>query len=100
MSDEMDAFVAEAREFLEANATRRDVPSTEVEWGRGEDRITYFGDVPPEVDARKVAAAREWQRRRYDAGFGWIPRTPPSGGRGLPNGTDLVSDALEAGHDA
>src|SRR5690606_2530631 len=99
MSDEMDAFVAEARGFLEANATRRDVPSTEVEWGGEEDRITYFGADPPGAAARKVAAAREWQRRRYDAGFGRITGPPQYGGRGLPNVADLVYDALEAEYD-
>jgi alkylation response protein AidB-like acyl-CoA dehydrogenase len=99
MPTDLDAFANEAREFLDANAARRAAPADQVEWGSGEDRITYFGDDPPDVAAAKVAAARDWQRTRYDHGFGWITGPPRYGGRGLTSVHDLVYDGLEAGYD-
>src|SRR5690606_26936580 len=99
MADDMEAFAAEVREFLEANAQRRTTADTEIEWGVGEDRITYFGDDPPDVDARKVAAAKDWQRRRYEAGLGWITGPARYGGRELTHLHDMVYDALEAEYD-
>jgi acyl-CoA dehydrogenase len=99
MPDDMEGFVSEVRQFLEANADSRTTAGDKVEWGRGEDRITYFGDDPPEVDARKVAAARDWQRRRYEAGLGWITGPAQYGGRELTHVHDLVYDTLEAEYD-
>ena len=99
MADDMDAFVAEVREFLEANAERRTTAAAEVEWGVGEDRIAYFRDDPPDVDARKVAAAKDWQRRRFEAGLGWITGPERYGGRELTPVHDLVYDGLEAEYD-
>jgi alkylation response protein AidB-like acyl-CoA dehydrogenase len=95
----MDAFIAEATEFLDATATRSAVPADDVEWGQGEDRITYFGDDPPDVSAEKVAAARAWQRTRYEHGFGWITGPARYGGRDLSSLHDLVYDGIEAGYD-
>jgi len=95
----MDQFVAEARAFLDANATRRARTSDEVVWGEGEDRITYFSTDPPEVEAAKVAAAKAWQKVRYDNGFGWITGPSEFGGRGLSSLHDLVYDGLEAEYD-
>lgn len=99
MADDMDAFVTEVSKFLEANAERRTTAGTEVEWGVGEDRITYFSDDPPDVDARKVAAAKDWQRRRFEAGLGWITGPRRYGGRELTHVHDLVYDGLEAEYD-
>jgi len=95
----MDQFVAEARAFLDEHATRRAHTSDEVAWGEGEDRITYFSTDPPEVEAAKVAAAKAWQKVRYDNGFGWITGPPEFGGRGLSTLHDLVYDGLEAEYD-
>jgi acyl-CoA dehydrogenase len=96
MSGEMDVFVAEVRRFLDANATRQATSGTELEWGTGPDQIAYFSTDPPDVDAAKVAEARSWQRRRHEAGFGWITGPPEYGGRGLSTVHDLVYDGIEA----
>jgi acyl-CoA dehydrogenase len=97
--DGMEDFVAEVRAFLEAHATRLPVDDGAVEWGRGEDSIAYFPDDPPDVDERKVTAAREWQKTRYDNGFGWITGPAEYGGRGLTSVHDMVYDGLEAEYD-
>jgi len=95
---DLDAFSAEVRAFLDANAARR--PSTgTIEWGTGEDRIAYFSTDPPDVDKAKVDAARAWQRRRYEAGFGWISGPAEYGGRELSTLHDLVYDGIEAEYD-
>ncbi|MCU1627810.1 MAG: putative acyl-CoA dehydrogenase [Pseudonocardia sp.] len=99
MPSEMDEFVATAREFLDANATRRSGSADLPEWGVGEDRITYFSTDPPEVDAAKVAESRAWQRTRYENGFGWVTGPRAYGGRELSTLHDLVYDGLEAEYD-
>lgn len=95
---DMEEFAREVRAFLDCAAARRSA-TTEITWGEGEDRITYFGDASPEESAREVAAARDWQRTRYDAGFGWITGPSEFGGRGLTPVHDLVYDAIEADYD-
>jgi alkylation response protein AidB-like acyl-CoA dehydrogenase len=99
MPSGMDEFVAEVRAFLDANATRRADGDADVEWGSGPDRIAYFSADPPEVDAAKAAEARAWQRRRYEAGFGWITGPPEYGGRELSAVHDLLYDGIEAEYD-
>ncbi|MCU1616279.1 MAG: putative acyl-CoA dehydrogenase [Frankiales bacterium] len=96
MPIEMDDFVAEVRSFLDAHAPRRPHGDAEVDWGTGIDRISYFSTDPPDVEAENVAAARAWQRRRYDAGLGWIVGPPEYGGRGLTAVHDMVYDSVEA----
>ena len=48
--------------------------------------MAYFSSDPPEVEERKLRAARDWQRTRYENGFGWISGPPEYGGRGLDPG--------------
>jgi acyl-CoA dehydrogenase len=95
----MEEFSAEVRAFLDASAERRPDPSQAVRWGAGEDRIAYFSTDPPEVDHANAQRAREWQRRRYDAGLGWIPGPVEFGGRGLSTAHDLAYDTIESEYD-
>jgi alkylation response protein AidB-like acyl-CoA dehydrogenase len=95
----MDEFAAEVRAFLDANATRRPGPAEEVQWGAGEDTIAYFPTDPPDVDRANADEARRWQRRRFDAGLGWITGPAEFGGRGLSTAHDIVYDAIEAEYD-
>ncbi|MFF5324644.1 MULTISPECIES: acyl-CoA dehydrogenase family protein [Janibacter] len=98
LPDDMSAFTAEVRAFLDGASSRR-TDQDDVAWGVGDDRITYFGDESPDESARHVAAARAWQRTRYDAGFGWITGPEEFGGRGLSAVHDLVYDSIEAEYD-
>jgi acyl-CoA dehydrogenase len=99
MSIEMDDFVAEVRAFLEAHAPRRPATDADLEWGAGIDRISYFSNDPPDVDRANVDAARAWQRRRSEAGLGWITGPAEYGGRALTTVHDLVYDGIEAEYD-
>jgi alkylation response protein AidB-like acyl-CoA dehydrogenase len=96
---DMEEFSAEVRAFLDASSERRPDPSQAVRWGAGEDRIAYFSTDPAEVDHANAQRAREWQRRRYDAGLGWIPGPVEFGGRGLSTAHDLVYDTIESEYD-
>lgn len=99
--DGMQAFAAEVRGFLDANAARRTelASAAGFVWGEGEDRMAYFSAAPPEVEAREVERAKDWQRTRYEAGLGWITGPLEYGGRGLTPVHDLVYDAIEAEYD-
>ena len=64
------AFRAEVREWLEANATRRDpnaVPTI---------------DHSPEAEARDWQAAKAWQRKKFEGGWAAITWPVEYGGRG------------------
>jgi len=94
----MSAFTAEVRGFLDANAVRR--PGADAfRWGEGDDRVAYFSADPPEVEQAAVRRAREWQRVRFDNGFGWLTGPPEYGGRGLTPLHDLVYDSVESEYD-
>jgi alkylation response protein AidB-like acyl-CoA dehydrogenase len=94
-----DEFTAEVRAFLDTNAARRPDASAAVTWGEGDDTIAYFSTDPPDVDRANADRARQWQRRRFDAGLGWISGPEEFGGRGLPVAHDLAYDAIESGYD-
>jgi alkylation response protein AidB-like acyl-CoA dehydrogenase len=99
MTVDLDGFAAEVRGFLDAAAPRRAATDATVVWGEGEDRITYFGDDSPAVGAVKVRTAKDWQRTRFEAGFGWITGPTAFGGRELSSVHDLVYDTLEREYD-
>lgn len=95
-TEALDEFATEVRAFLEANAARKPDTATESGWGQGDDRIKYFGDDAPDVVDAEVAEGREWQRRRFDAGLGWITGPKAYGGRELPAVADLLYDTIES----
>ena len=98
MPEEMLQFTGQVREFLDARAAKM-AERAAFRWGEGNDRVAYFGADPPEVEEQKLRAARDWQRTRYEAGFGWISGPPEYGGRGLTPVHELVYDGVEAEYD-
>lgn len=89
----LDDFVKSARRFLDDARPRRAVLSGE--WGVGSDTVALFTERSPEADAAEVAAAREWRRELFDAGYGWISGPEQYGGRDLPGTYDEAFAALE-----
>lgn len=77
-----DAFEAEARAFLDANAERRPVET--FVWGQGSDDVGLFPERSPEQQVSDLAVSRAWAQKVFDAGFGWITGPTQYGGRGLP----------------
>ncbi len=93
---DLDTFAAEVRAFLDAHSPRREAGT--FTWGEGSDYIGFFGD--PQADEQAdLAAARAWQRTRYETGFGWITGPARYGGRDLTALHDLTYDLIEAEYD-
>jgi alkylation response protein AidB-like acyl-CoA dehydrogenase len=88
------AFATETLAFLEGTVARRRDES--LSWGVGSDSVAIFHETTAEEEAAEVAAARAWQARRFEAGFGWLTGPPAYGGRGLPLSYDRLYRGLEA----
>jgi acyl-CoA dehydrogenase len=97
MPDDVREFAREAREFLDAHAARAE--QAKFCWGEGDDTVAYFHDDPPDVTERKLHAAKDWQRAKYDHGYGWISGPPEYGGRGLSPVHELVYNSVESEYD-
>jgi acyl-CoA dehydrogenase len=97
VTDDPDAFRDSARRFLSAMAPlRADGPR---QWGHGSDRVRYFADGTPEEEQAAVAAARQWQRTRYEHGWGWITGPARYGGLDLPTRYLHLYADVEADYD-
>ncbi len=93
----IEEFTAEARAFLDANATPRP-PATEFVWGEGSDEVAVFDERDREAEARDAEAARAWRRQRFDHGFGWIGGPEKFGGRDLPAAYERAYQSVEQGY--
>ena len=93
----LEAFLAEARAFLDAHARPRVREGSA--WGSGSDNVALFDERPPDEERAAVEAARRWRRLKYDSGLGCISAPPEYGGRGLPVAHERAFAALEAGYD-
>jgi acyl-CoA dehydrogenase len=96
--DDMQAFAAEVRAFLDAHAAKAP-DRTALTWGEGDDSMAYFSAEPPEAERLRVDEARQWQRTRYENGFGWITGPAQYGGRELTPVHDMLYDAIESAYD-
>ena len=90
----LESFEAEARAFLDANATRKEAEKKFV-WGEGSDKVAMFEEKDRADEATELRQACEWRARKYDAGFGWIGGPKEYGGRELPNAYERVWNSLE-----
>jgi alkylation response protein AidB-like acyl-CoA dehydrogenase len=80
-------FRAEARSWLEANGERRPdavAEGDEPAWGTGSDNVAVFHNRSEAQEASMLARAQDWQRRKFDAGYGMLSWPVELGGRGLP----------------
>ena len=84
---DLDAFRAEARRWLEANAERRTdtVPVADDEplWGEGAFEVAVFHNLPHDEEQRRLTASRQWQHKKFDAGYAMLNWPAALGGRGL-----------------
>lgn len=87
-------FIHRAREFLDARvALREDGGSS---WGVGPENLALFHESSGAAERRECQAAKDWQRERWAAGFGWISGPAEHGGGGLPVEYDRAYRQLEA----
>ena len=78
----IEEFTASARAFLDANAPRREEAKA-FTWGEGSDNVAMFEERDRAAEMEVVRQAKEWQRTRFDHGFGWITGPVEYGGAGL-----------------
>ena len=91
----VEAFESEARDFLDANAPRREAERKFV-WGEGSDKVAMFEERNRTDESNDLQRACDWRRKKYDAGFGWITGPSEYGGRALPGAYEKAWNALEA----
>ncbi|MEY5152756.1 MAG: hypothetical protein RLZZ551_1305, partial [Actinomycetota bacterium] len=90
----LDEFTAAARAFLDANAERREAEKTFV-WGEGSDKVNVFEERTREQELVLLEEAKEWRRKKFDAGFGWVGGPAEYGGSALPAAFDRAFARLE-----
>lgn len=90
-------FAARAVAFLSAWVPRRGPVS--ATWGQGPERLELFHESTGDQELEEAEAAKQWQRRRFAAGFGWITGPPAHGGAGLPVALDRLYRSIEAEFD-
>lgn len=87
-------FAASARKFLEANAERKQV-KTKFTWGEGTDNVSMFEERSRDAEAEMLTKAKDWQSKRFDAGFAWITGPTEFGGSGLTPVHERAYNAVE-----
>ena len=97
-ADEREAFIQEATAFLDANAERRPTSTEEFTWGHGPEVALMGGREDGQEDER-LAAARTWRAKVFDAGFGWLGGPVEYGGAGRNPELDRIYRGLEADFD-
>ncbi len=90
----LEVFEKEARDFLDANATRKEAEKAFV-WGEGSDKVAVFEEKDRDTERADVRRACEWRAKKFDAGFGWISGPAQFGGRELPNAYERLWNSLE-----
>ncbi|HZC10317.1 MAG TPA: acyl-CoA dehydrogenase family protein [Mycobacterium sp.] len=95
---EMEDFRGECIAFLDANAPRRSGGGP-PEWGEGSDAVAIFEELSEEEERAAVANAKDWGRRRAEAGLHWISGPQHYGGRGLGSAHERVYRRAEAQYD-
>jgi alkylation response protein AidB-like acyl-CoA dehydrogenase len=81
------AFVAAASAWLADNA---DLRKESGAWGEGSDDVSVFLAHAHDEEAAVIAAAMEWQQRKFDAGYGALSWPTSFGGAGLPTRYDRL----------
>ncbi|MFD4505442.1 acyl-CoA dehydrogenase family protein [Streptomyces sp. NPDC058457] len=89
-------FRAEARRWLKGAATARAV---DREWGSGDDSVAVFENWTEAEERAHTERTQNWERTRYDQGWGAIGWGPECGGRELPAYYEQLYRAEEAGFD-
>jgi alkylation response protein AidB-like acyl-CoA dehydrogenase len=88
MSVSVDEFRAEATAWLKRHAEPR--AATAAAWGSGSDDVSVFHDLGDDEERALLDRLMEWQRAKFDAGYGAITWPEAHGGAGLS------SDHLDA----
>ncbi len=97
-TSEQREFALSAVDFLACHLPPR--TGSEQGWGIGDERLSLFHETSDEQELAEARAALDWQRKKWDAGFGWITGPPEHGGGGRSSEFDVLYRRLEAAFDA
>ena len=98
MSDpDIEEFRLRAREWLSAAgvASMPAIGDGVPTWGAGSDDVSVFHDLPFEDEKNLLDRLREWQRVKYDAGYGALGWPAEFGGRDLGPEFEAAFEAEE-----
>lgn len=96
MTPDPASFRAQARAWLETVAARRSGTRT---WGSGDDSVAVFENWTEDEERAHTERIRDWERTRYDQGWGALSWPAELGGRGLPQHYEGFYRAEEAAFD-
>jgi alkylation response protein AidB-like acyl-CoA dehydrogenase len=91
----LEMFEEEARDFLDANARKKQAERKFV-WGEGSDKVAMFEERSRSDERDDLRRACEWRAKKFDAGYGWITGPIAYGGGGLPGAYEKAWNTLEA----
>ena len=98
MTDSLDGFKAEVLAFLDANAELKQEEEA-FQWGKGKDAAALFEERGRDEELKGLAKAKEWRKKRFDAGLAWITGPKEYGGRELTQAHERLYASLEAKYD-
>lgn len=93
--EDVAVFVAGARSWLATVAS----PRTGRRWGEGSDSVAVFENWTAEQEREQTSRIQDYEKARFDAGFGAITWPAEYGGRGLSVAHELAFRAIEAEFD-
>lgn len=80
----IEEFIREAEQWLESTGLPRRRSEGEAAWGEGEHDVSVFHNLDHEAERALLGRLQDWQRRKFEAGFGALTWPEEYGGRGLP----------------
>ncbi|MFH8572979.1 acyl-CoA dehydrogenase family protein [Streptomyces sp. NPDC017993] len=93
---EPEDFRAQAWQWLATVARPR---AAAGEWGTGSDSVAVFENRTEQEEREHTARIQEWERTRYDQGWGALAWQDTYGGRGLPASYEQLYRSEEAAFD-
>lgn len=93
-AEDLSAWLEAAERFLETHLERRRPPGSSIV-GEGSDRVGVFHNLTVDEEHALIQRARDWQRRKSDAGYGSITWPVEYGGAGLPRAYERGFRGLE-----
>lgn len=93
---EPEEFRAAARQWLTGVAAAR---ADRREWGRGDDSVAVFENWSEAEEREHTDRIRDWERTRFDHGWGALDWPPEHGGRELPPHYEQLYRAEESRFD-
>ena len=96
---DLEQFTARANAFLADHLPRKEATKAFV-WGEGNDNVSMFEEKSRRAEEEMVASEKEWRRKKFDAGFGWITGPTEFGGAGLTAAHERAYAAAEANYKA